>query len=340
MKKILYVVLMAVVFLCGDLKVGASSGQLRKASIKSCNGITYGQHSSDNHWHVAEEQDGKYYATGDSIYSDPCSSNVNNKVQNNNSSNQANSFEDKISSNENVTNNVTSNQSSSSSSHNTVDKVNNSNKTEQVINKSSDNTLKEVTIDGQVIEVSDDMEFSTTKQNVIISVVTNDEKASYEIKNKSYLSIGDNQITIEVKAEDETIKVYNININRRLILSSDKRINIVIDGETVEFDNYKATVYVSSSATTLDVDYTLSDDKAKVEMTEISDLKTGDNELKIKVIAEDGSEQVYDIIVHKSSKAEDIISTILAFLTFGGMIYGVYFIVKKIKERNCKKTNV
>lgn len=340
MKKILYVVLMAVVFLCGDLKVGASSGQLRKASIKSCNGITYGQHSSDNHWHVAEEQDGKYYATGDSIYSDPCSSNVNNKVQNNNSSNQANSSEDKISSNENVTNNVTSNQSSSSSSHNTVDKVNNSNKTEQVINKSSDNTLKEVTIDGQVIEVSDDMEFSTTKQNVIISVVTNDEKASYEIKNKSYLSIGDNQITIEVKAEDETIKVYNININRRLILSSDKRINIVIDGETVEFDNYKATVYVSSSATTLDVDYTLSDDKAKVEMTEISDLKTGDNELKIKVIAEDGSEQVYDIIVHKSSKAEDIISTILAFLTFGGMIYGVYFIVKKIKERNCKKTNV
>ena len=303
MKKILYVVLMAVVFLCGDLKVGASSGQLRKASIKSCNGITYGQHSSDNHWHVAEEQDGKYYATGDSIYSDPCSSNVNNKVQNNNSSNQANSSEDKISSNENVTNNVTSNQSSSSSSHITVDKVNNSNKTVQVINKSSDNTLKEVTIDGQVIEVSDDMEFSTTKQNVIISVVTNDEKASYEIKNKSYLSIGDNQITIEVKAEDETIKVYNININRRLILSSDKRINIVIDGETVEFDNYKATVYVSSSATTLDVDYTLSDDKAKVEMTEISDLKTGDNELKIKVIAEDGSEQVYDIIVHKSSKA-------------------------------------
>lgn len=340
MKKILYVFLMAVLFLCGDLKVGASSGQLRKASIKSCNGITYGQHSSDNHWHVAEEQAGKYYATGDPIYSDPCSLNVNNNVQNNNSSNQTNSSEDKISSNENVTNNVTSNQSSSSSSHNTVNKVDNSNKTEQVINKSSDNTLKEVTIDGQVIKVSDKMEFSTTKQNVIISVVTNDEKASYEIKNKSYLSVGDNQITIEVKAEDETIKVYNININRRLILSSDKRINIVIDGETVEFDNYKATVYVSSSATTLDVDYTLSDDKAKVEMTEISELKIGDNELKIKVIAEDGSEQVYDIIVHKSSKAEDIISTILALLTFGGMIYGVYFIVKKIKERNSKKTNV
>ena len=75
MKKNIYnIILVVTIFIIGISNVEASSGQLRKASIKTCNGITYGQHSSDNHWHVAEEKDGKYYATGNPIYSNPCSS--------------------------------------------------------------------------------------------------------------------------------------------------------------------------------------------------------------------------------------------------------------------------
>lgn len=54
------------------LNVNASSGKLRSSSITSCNGVTYGQHSSDNHWHIAKKTENGYYPEGDAIYSNPC----------------------------------------------------------------------------------------------------------------------------------------------------------------------------------------------------------------------------------------------------------------------------
>lgn len=48
----------------------ASTGTLKNASIKTCDGITYGSHK--DHWHVASYKSGRYYATGKAIYSDPC----------------------------------------------------------------------------------------------------------------------------------------------------------------------------------------------------------------------------------------------------------------------------
>lgn len=53
--------------------IEASAGRLRNASITTCNGVTYGQHSSDNHWHVASlNSNGTYNATGSPIYGNPC----------------------------------------------------------------------------------------------------------------------------------------------------------------------------------------------------------------------------------------------------------------------------
>lgn len=57
------------------LNVNASSGKLKSSSITSCNGVVYGQHSSDNHWHIAKKSEsGDYYPDGEAILSDPCSS--------------------------------------------------------------------------------------------------------------------------------------------------------------------------------------------------------------------------------------------------------------------------
>lgn len=53
--------------------VYASSGSLRKTTIKTCpDGITYGQHGSDSHWHVAKESETGYIASGDVLKKDPC----------------------------------------------------------------------------------------------------------------------------------------------------------------------------------------------------------------------------------------------------------------------------
>lgn len=58
----------------------ASSGALRRASIKQCpNGKYYGQHSSDNHWHEAERSDTSsgWSAIGPELSGDPCPAGTN-----------------------------------------------------------------------------------------------------------------------------------------------------------------------------------------------------------------------------------------------------------------------
>lgn len=362
MKKSLCLILLITLFISGSIEVNASSGALRKASIKTCNGITYGQHSSDNHWHVAEESDGKYYATGNPIYSDPCSSsggssnnnNSNNDSGSNSSSNNNSSGEssnnntsnnNNTESNSSTNNNTTTNSNnggstsnSTTSNNTTTTKPNNSGTTSnQDTNlkeeqKNSDNTLKVILIDGKEIKISDDIEYSTTKEKVKIEATPNDEKATFEIKNNDELSIGENKVEIEVKAEDGKTKTYSIMITREVVLSNDTSIKVTIDDEEVMFENNKATIYVSSSATSVTIDYELGNDKSKVEMDKLENLKTGDNPLKIKVIAEDGTEKEYEIIIHKYTKAEDIISTVLAFVLLGGIGYGIYFIIKKGKK--------
>ena len=356
MKKSLYLILIAILFVAGSIEVNASSGALRKASIKTCNGITYGQHSSDNHWHVAEESDGKYYATGNPIYSDPCSSsggssnnnNSNNDSGSNNSSNNNTSGEssnnntsnnNNAGGNSSTNNNTTTNSnnggstSNGTTNNNTTTKPNNSGTTSNQDTtpkeepKNSDNTLKVILIDGKEIKISDDIKYSTTKEKVNIEATPNDEKATFEIKNNDELSIGENKVEIEVKAEDGKIKTYSIMITREVILSNDTSIKVTVDDEEVMFENNKATIYVSSSATSVTIDYKLGNDKAKVEMDKLENLKTGDNPLKIK-----GTEKEYEIIIHKYTKTEDIISTILAFALLGGFGYGIYFIIKKGKK--------
>ena len=70
MKKLFYLVIFLLIIISSN--VYATSGQLRKDSIKTCpNGVTYGKHS--DHWHVAlVNEDGKYFASGSPINSDPC----------------------------------------------------------------------------------------------------------------------------------------------------------------------------------------------------------------------------------------------------------------------------
>lgn len=71
-------------------------------------------------------------------------------------------------------------------------------------------------------------------------------------------------------------------------------------------------------------------------MNEIPKLKSGDNVIKIKVIAEDGTEQQYEITIHKYTQVEDTISNIIVFGIFGGIGYGIYYIIKKLNKKKEK----
>lgn len=333
MKKILYLILLIIIFLLGSVEVIASSGYLRNASIKTCNGIIYGQHSSDNHWHIAEKYEDRYYATGSPIYGDPCSSNSNSS---NNNTSDSNSSISEAGTNSNASSNSNSNEVTDSNNNSSITKsdlnnsssVSNFDEKEEI--KSNDNTLKNIIIDGKMVDVEDNINYITTNEKIAIKVVTNDRKAKYEVKDNSLLKIGENKIIIEVTAEDGSIKTYNINVKRDKILSSNTGLKVIINGMKISFSNNKSTIYISSTETSLKIDYTLDDENAKIEIGKIDELKFGDNELKIKVIAEDGTEKNYKIIIHKYTKSEEIISMILGLVIIGGMGYGLYYFIKKL----------
>ena len=89
---------------------------------------------------------------------------------------------------------------------------------------------------------------------ITIKVETNDSKATYEIKNNSSLSIGENKINIEVTAEDGSTKTYNLIVNREKELSSDTGIEVFINGEKVSFDNQK-NASIGTTDTSIDFNY-------------------------------------------------------------------------------------
>lgn len=318
MKKRFVVIFLLIIFMFGSIEVNASSGRLRKDSIKTCNGITYGQHSSDNHWHVAEEKDGSYYATGNSIYSDPCSS------SNNPSSSGSSSNSD-------------SSSSSSSSNNNYSNSIYNNKQDNVVIKqepiKSGDNTLKTIIIDNEELLINDTIEYSTTNEKVNIEVKVNDDKAKYEILNDSTLVIGDNKVLINVTAENGDIKTYTINIIRNKILSADTGIKVFIDDDEVVFIDNKASISVDSSTKSIDLNYILNDKNAKAFVDKIDKLKTGDNILNIKVVAENGTEQNYEINIYKYSMFDDVISIGIGLWFIGGIACIIYCIIKSVKSK-------
>lgn len=79
MKK--FLLLISIIIILAPYQVLATSGSLKKDTIKECEGNLYGQHGSDNHWHIAiKNENGSYSAKGDALANDPCPLNNNQNV--------------------------------------------------------------------------------------------------------------------------------------------------------------------------------------------------------------------------------------------------------------------
>ena len=291
-KKVLFGIFV-IAFVINFNVVEASSGFLRKDSIKSCNGITYGQHGSDNHWHVAiENSGGGYNASGNPIYQDPCAN------------------------------------FSSSGSYNS-DTQNNSNPV--IVPKSSDVSLNKVVLNDDEIPIQDIMSYETKEESVSLIVVTNDSKSIATYDSLVDLNIGNNEVIINVTAEDGTNKNYLLNINRIRNLSSNNNAIIRVDNEVINFNNGEsAVINVLSSVDKLDINYTLEDNKAKAKIID-NNLKEGENKVIIRVTAENGDVKDYIINVDKSNFLEDVISTIVSISILVGFCYLIYLFIKKRK---------
>ncbi len=206
--------------------------------------------------------------------------------------------------------------------------------------KSSDVTLKEVTVDNKKIDISDNMVYSTKNEKVNIYIVANDSKATIEYEKNSQLTIGNNIKDIKVIAENGNVKNYKLNIIREKVLSDNNNIRIMVEGKEIKFDYLKTTtVYLSNNKNKLDLDYKLEDESAKVEIIGNDDLKVGQSKVIVKVTAENGEEQDYTIMVEKYGKTEKMINYVIYF-TLGIMsfsfIVGIGFLIYYFKIKTKK----
>lgn len=253
-------------------QVLATSGSLKKDTIKECEENLYGQHGSDNHWHIAiQNENGSYSAKGDALKNDPCPLNNNNNITNN---------------------------------QNIDDKT-------AAIQKDSDSSLKEITIDNEKIDIKETMEYKTTKEKITLNIIANNENAKVEYDNLNDLELGNNIVNIKITALDGSITKYVLIIVREKALDTNTDIQVKIDNELIEFNDYKYALEVKNNVDSLDIDYVLSGENAKVVIEGNEKFVTGKNDVKIIVTAENGDIQEYIITVTKLDWLNSLIKIIL-----------------------------
>ena len=179
------------------------------------------------------------------------------------------------------------------------------NATSNVKKKSSDATLKKLSVKPGKISFKSDVFYYTfsvdnSVDDILVEAVPNNNKAKVNIEKPKKLVVGDNEIKITVTSEDGNTLGYVIVVTKKEKLSNDARIvNLSIKGYEIDFKedkfNYDLNIYNESK---LDIVVELSDDKASYEI--IGNMKlTNKSKINIKVTAEDGSVNNYYINIHK-----------------------------------------
>lgn len=285
----------------------------------------HGDGNGGTHWHVAVTNGNNYYADGEAIYSDPCPGH--------------NKNEGTAGATDGSSNSSSSSSSNSGANNNTQ---NNTSK-EVIIEKSKDNSIKNIVIDDEQIAISDNMSFKTEKKHVDIKVEANDSKAKVEFENKD-LSLGENIINIVVVAENGDKKNYALTINKIKGKGTATIKKFILGAGEVEFENNKSTITKLKNETSLDYLYELSDEKAKLiiylnekETTELKSLKENDI-IKLVVVDENDNENMYEITVTNASIIYSFIIYGLTALIMISPIVGIIIAVIIIKKK--KKATV
>ena len=241
MKKISYIFLALIVSFLSINLVKADEGVVY--SPRECFGVTYGIHN--NHWHQAIEQNGQYVATGDPIYTYPCtpSNDPTLKTLTVNGNNITVSDKMEFTTYDETANIVaTPNYQGANIQYEnnkqlevgnniitiTITSAGGLTKTYElnIIRQkvlSTNNNIKKITIDGKEYKFKDntikDLFITSNKKTLKIKITLEDETAKITIKGNDNLKAGDNTITIISKAESGNTQEYYINYHKSFVLS-------------------------------------------------------------------------------------------------------------------------
>lgn len=241
MKKFSYIFLALIVSFLSINLVKADEGVVY--SPRECFGVTYGIHN--NHWHQAIEQNGQYVATGDPIYTYPCSpsNDPTLKTLTVNGNNITVSDKMEFTTYDETANIVATpnylganiqyeNNKQLEVGNNiitiTITSAGGLTKTYElnIIRQkvlSTNNNIKKITIDGKEYKFKDntikDLFITSNKKTLKIKITLEDETAKITIKGNDNLKAGDNTITIISKAESGNTQEYYINYHKSFVLS-------------------------------------------------------------------------------------------------------------------------
>ena len=203
---------------------------------------------------------------------------------------------------------------------------NNTRPTETTPTESSNSKLASLAITEGVITPefnSDVTEYSISVPNEItvlnISATAEDSAAEVEIVGNEELKVGENNIQIIVTAEDGSTTTYNILATRadeQLSLQSLSIYYIDENGQKVELKlnpifalnvyEYNILEKLPSTVNKLEVEAIASKENAKIEITGNEELKSGQNEISIKVTLTDEAgleeQKTYKIILEKEEE--------------------------------------
>lgn len=187
------------------------------------------------------------------------------------------------------------------------------------IPKSTDNKIKSLELYSNDEKLDFNYDIDKTEFNinvesivdkVMIKAILNDEKASFVKKYENRevkLDYGKNKVEIKVKAENDSVKTYVLNITREDDRNTNKTLaSLIVNGEVVKLSPsiFEYRVDVRYKYNQSEVKATPTSEKAMVEFTNIS-LVDGENKpLIITVTAENKEKQEYKIIINRLSEEE------------------------------------
>jgi len=135
----------------------------------------------------------------------------------------------------------------------------------------------------------------------------NDEYATCEDL-KQYVLTGDNTtISINVTAEDGTVKTYRVNVIKVYKSSNNNLSNIVIEGYEINFnkDTLEYSITVGSDVTSLNISALVEHYGAWAKIEGNENFQEGENTVTITVYAENGSSKSYKLLVNKEKAVEE-----------------------------------
>ena len=165
-----------------------------------------------------------------------------------------------------------------------------------------------------------------TTSNTNVTATPTDDKALVEGTGNKVLNVGENTITVTVKAEDRNVSdTYTVTVTREAASTDATLSDLTVDGTTIEGfspDTFEYFLTVENSKTQVVLDAVAADTTATITGTGTKDLAVKDNTFKIDVTSQ--SNETLSYTVHIRRKSNDSTLKSLTITSDDGILEPIF----------------